>query len=212
MEKTEQFKKDALGFPERANRIMIHDAKTLGKANDFILTTKEMLKEVAGSYDPIISHATAEKKKYSDPLKEGQRIARFRVTSYLEDQAEIKRKADEKAREAEQKRQKKENDDLDRAQKLRDKGKGKKADAIIENLAFRPQVPDTPLYVKPAGLSLKRIVDTDKINQIVAATKGKQQIPGIRIYPVWKWEIEDRDKIPKFYYKSSMMQRAPKEE
>ncbi len=43
-EKTEQFKKDALGFPERANRIIIHDAKTLGKANDFILTTKEMLK------------------------------------------------------------------------------------------------------------------------------------------------------------------------
>ncbi len=212
MEKTEQFKKDALGFPERANRIIIHDAKTLGKANDFILTTKEMLKEVAGSYDPIISHASAEKRKYSDPLKEGQRIARLRVTSYLEDQAEIQRKVDEKAREDEQKRQKKENDALDRAQKLRDKGKEKKADAIIEDLAFRPQGPDTPLYVKPTGLSLKRIVDTEKINRLVATTKGQTRIPGIRIYPVWKWEIENRSLIPSSYYKSSMMQRAPKEE
>ena len=210
--KTEQFKKDALGFPERANRIIIHDAKTLGKANDFILTTKEMLKEVAGSYDPIISHATAEKKKYSDPLKEGQRIARLRVTSYLEEQAEIQRKAGEKAREEEQKRQKKENDELDRAQKLRDKGKEKKADAIIENLALRPQAPDTPLYVKPAGLSLKRIVDTEKINRLVATTKGQTRIPGIGVYPVWHWEITDRSLIPSSYYKSSMATRAPKEE
>ena len=207
MEKTEQFKKDALGFPERANRIIIHDAKTLGKANDFILTTKEMLKEVAGSYDPIISHASAEKRKYSDPLKEGQRIARLRVTSYLEDQAEIKRKADEKAREAEQKRQKKENDDLDRAQKLRDKGKEKKADAIIEKIPPPSKLPDN-LYLKPAGLSLKRIVDTEKINQFVERTKGKILLPGIKIYPVWHWEIENRSLIPSNYYKSTSMHRG----
>ena len=212
MEKIEQFKKAALSFPEKAKRLIVNNNISLELANGLILAAKDMLKEVAGSYDPIISHATAEKRKYSDPLKEGQRIARLRVTSYLEDQAEIKRKADEKAREAEQKRQKKENDDLDRAQKLRDKGKEKKADAIIENLAFRPQVPDTPLYVKPAGLSLKRIVDTEKINRLVASTKGQTRIPGIRIYSVWKWEIENRSLIPSSYYKSSMMQRAPKEE
>ena len=210
--KTEQFKKDALSFPEKAKQLIVNNNETLGLANNFILYAKDMLKEVAESYDPIISHATAEKKKYSDPLKEGQRIVRLRVTSYLEDQAEIQRKADEKAREAEQKRQKKENDDLDRAQKLRDKGKEKKADAIIEDLAFRPQIPDTPLYVKPAGLSLKRIVDTEKINRFVERMRGQTRIPGIRIYPVWKWEIEDRSKIPSSYYKSSMMQRAPKEE
>ncbi len=201
--KTEQFKKDALSFPEKAKRILVRNNVSLEFANNFILSAREMLQEIAGSYDPIIKHAQAEKKKYSDPLKEAQAIARLRVTSYLEEQAEIQRKAGEKAREEEQKRQKKENDDLDRAQKLRDKGKEKKADAIIENLAFRPQVPDTPLYVKPAGLSLKRIVDTEKINQLVATTKGKVAIPGIIIYPVWRWKINDRSLIPSSYYKST---------
>ena len=201
--KTEQFKKDALSFPEKAKRILVRNNVSLEFANNFILSAREMLQEIAGSYDPIIKHAQAEKKKYSDPLKEAQAIARLRVTSYLEEQAEIQRKAGEKAREEEQKRQKKENDELDRAQKLRDKGKEKKADAIIENLAFRPQVPDTPLYVKPAGLSLKRIVDTEKINQLVATTKGKVAIPGIIIYPVWRWKINDRSLIPSSYYKST---------
>ncbi len=208
MEKIEQFKKDALGFPEKAEQLIVHDAITLDLANAFVLDAKEMLNEIAASYDPIIKHAQAEKKKYSDPLKEAMGTARLRVTSYLEEQAEIQRKAGEKAREEEQKRQKKENDDLIRAQKLRDKGKEKKANAIIEDLASRPCVPDTPLYVKPAGLSLKQIVDTDKINQIVTATKGKQQIPGIKIYAVWKWEIEDREKIPKYYYKSISTHRG----
>ncbi len=208
MKKIEQLKKDALGFPERASRIMIHDAKTLGMANDFILTTKEMLKEVAGSYDPIISHASAEKKKYSDPLKEGQRIARLRVTSYLEDQAEIQRVANEKARKIEEARQKKEDDALEKARKLRDKGKEKKAEAIIEKIPLPEPKPVAPIIAKAQGVSLKRIVDTEKINQIVAATKGKQQIPGIKVYPVWHWEIEDRDKIPSAYYKSISTHRG----
>lgn len=208
MEKTEQFKKDALGFPEKAEQLIVHDAITLDLANAFVLDAKEMLKEIAASYDPIIKHAQAEKKKYSDPLKEAIGTARLRVTSYLEELAEIKRKADEEAREKEQKRQKKENEALERAQKLRDKGKEKKADAILEKIPL-PPVKEEPLFPeKPAGLSLMRIVDTEKINQIVAATKGKQQIPGIRIYPVWKWEITDRNQIPSSYYKSTSTHRG----
>ncbi len=207
MEKTEQFKKDALGFPKKAERLIVNNNVSLELANNFILTAKERLKEIDSSYDPIIKHAQAEKKKYSDPLKAGIWIARRRVTSYLEDQAEIQRKAGEKARVEEQKRQKKENDDLDRAQKLRDKGKEKKADAIIEKIPPPSKLPDN-LYLKPAGLSLKRIVDTEKINQFVERTKGKILLPGIKIYPVWHWEIENRSLIPSNYYKSTSMHRG----
>lgn len=210
MEKIEQIKKDALGFPAEARSLIVHDGITLEIANNFILFMKEMMVEVAGSYDPIISHATAEKRKYIDPLKEAQQIARTRVTSYLEDQAKIQREADEVARKEEEKRQKKENEALERARKLQDKGKEEKAEKIIERIPAPAELPEPPAPT-PAGLTLKQIVDTDKINQIVAATKGKQQIPGIRIYPVWKWEITDRKLIPKAYYKSSMMTRAPKE-
>ena len=208
MEKIEQIKKDALGFPAQARTLIVHNNETLEAANTFILGMKDMLKEVAGSYDPIISHAKAEKKKYSDPLKEAQQIARTHVTSYLEDQAEIQRKADEKAREEEQKRQKKENDDLDRAKKYQDQGMEEEADAIIEDIPLPASKPEAPAIAKPAGLALKRIVDTEKIDRFVDTTKGQKQIPGIRIYPVWKWEIEDRSKIPISYYKSTISTRG----
>ena len=211
MERIEQIKKDALGFPAQARTLIVHDERTCALANDFILEMKEMMAEVGGSYDPIISHAKAEKKKYSDPLKEAQQIARTHVTSYLEDQAEIQRKAEEKAREEEQERQKKENDALERAKKYQDQGMEEEADAIIEDIPLPAQVPEPP-PPKPAGLSLKRIVDTEKINHFVATTKGQAQIPGIKIYPVWKWEITNRSLIPSSYYKSSMATRAPKEE
>jgi len=207
MEKIEQIKKDALGFPARARSLIVHNNETLGMANNFILKMKEMMAEVAGSYDPIISHAKAEKKKYSDPLKEAQQIARTHVTSYLEDQAEIQRKANDKAREEEQERQKKENDELDRAKKYQDQGMQEEADEIIEDIPLPARVEEPP-PPKPAGLALKRIVDTEKINRTVELGKGKCQIPGIRIYPIWKWEIEDRTKIPSSYYKSTISTRG----
>jgi len=212
MEKIEQIKKDALGLPAQARSLIVHNQMTLTMANDFIHTMKEMLKEVANSYDPIIKHAQAEKKKYSDPLKEAQVTTRLNITSYLEDQAEIQRKADEKVREKERERQKKEDEALERAKKYQDQGMEEEADEIIEEIPLPARQPEAPVVTKPVGLSLKQIVDTEKINRFVATTKGQAQIPGIRIYPVWKWEITDRELIPKSYYKSSMATRAPKEE
>ncbi|GAG59950.1 unnamed protein product, partial [marine sediment metagenome] len=70
MKDLEQLKKDALGFPERAKRMIVHDATTLTIANEFIREVKGLIKAVSDSYDPIISHATAEKKKYINPLRE----------------------------------------------------------------------------------------------------------------------------------------------
>ena len=211
MENIEQFKKDALAFPEKAKCLIVHNNETLELANNLILIAKEMLQEIAGSYDPIIKHAQAEKKKYSDPLKEGMGTARIHVTSYLEDQAEIQRKADEKVRKAEEVRQKKEDDILERAKKYQDQKMEEEAEEIIEEIPLPEPIEEVPRPVV-AGLSLKQIVDTEKINRFVATTKGQAQIPGIRIYPVWKWEITNRSLIPKSYYKSSMATRAPKEE
>jgi len=207
MEKIEQIKKDALGYPAQAKRLFVHNGITLEIANNFILSMKEMIKEISGSYDPIIKHAQAEKKKYSDPLKEAQGITRIHVTSYLEDLAKKQREADEEARKIEEARQKKEDDALERAKKYQDQGMEEEAEEIIEEIPLPAQVPEPP-SPKPAGLSLKRIVDTEKINRFVATTKGQTQIPGIRIYPVWKWEIEDRSKIPSSYYKSTIATRT----
>lgn len=214
----EKLKKDALGFPDRARRIIVHDNKTLTLANDFLKSIKLLMIEIANTFNPIIKkahethkEAVAQKKGYEEPLIEAERTIKVHIGSYLEDQAEAQRKAGEKARKIEEDRQKKENDALERAKKYQDQGMEEEADAIIEEIPLTAQVPEPP-PPKPAGLSLKRIVDTEKINRFVATTKGQAQIPGIRIYPVWEWEIEDRSLIPSSYYKSSMATRAPKEE
>ena len=207
MEKIEKFKKNALTFPDKAKRLIVHNNETLTAANGLILTAKDMLKEIAGSYDPIIKHAQAEKKKYSDPLKEGMGTARLHVTSYLEDQAEIQRKADEEARKIEEERQKKEDDALERAKKYQDQGMEEEADEIIEEIPLPAQVPEPP-PPKPPGMALKQIVDTEKIDRLVTATRGRTRIPGIEIYVIYKWKIVNRNLIPKSYYKSTFSTRA----
>lgn len=207
MKDLEQLKKDALGFPERAKRLIVHDAKTLNLANDFIHEVKAMMEEVSNSYDPIIRHAKAEKKKYYDPLKESEQTAKLHVGSYLENQARIRREAEEKARREEEKRQKEEDRILAEAKVLEDSGKEKEAQALQAEIALPARV-DIPPEPEAKGLSLKQVVDTERINMIVKQFGGKTKIPGIRVYPVWKWEITDRDLIPKSYYKTSVASRT----
>ena len=211
MEKSEKFKRDALGFPDKAKRLIVHNNETLEIANNFILTIKEMMEEVAGSYDPIISHARAEKKKYFDPLKEALGISRLHVTAYLDKLARIQKEAEEKARIKEEARQKKETEALERAKKYQDQGMTEVADEIIEEIPLPEPIQEVPHPAADAPI-LKQILDTQKIDQFVATTKGKAQIPGIEIYPVWKWKINNRNLIPRSYYRSTIATKTPKEE
>jgi len=113
----EKFKTEALGFPDRAKRIIVHDNLTLTVANDFVHAVKEMRKEVANSYDPIIEkarktrdEALAQKRKYDDPLKEAEKIIKLHIASYLEEQVESEEKRrkrlEEKRRRGRRKRKK----------------------------------------------------------------------------------------------------------
>lgn len=209
MKDLEQLKKDALGFPDRAKRLIVHDAKTLNLANDFIHEVKAMMKEVSGSYDPIISHAKAEKKKYIDPLKESEQTAKIHVGTYLTLQAEKRRIAKEEARRLEEERQKEADRILAESKVLEDSGKEKEAQSLLAEIPLPARV-DIPPEPDAKGLSLKQILDTERINMIVKQLGGQTRIPGIRVYPVWKWEIDDRKLIPKSYYKSTVASRVEK--
>ena len=207
MEDLEQLKKETLGIPERAKRLIVHNAETLTLANDFIRHVKIMIKAVSDSYDPIISHARAEKKKYIDPLKESEKTAKLHVGSYLEDQARIRREAEKKAQKEEEDRQKEEDRILAEAKVLKDSGKEKEAESLEAEIPLpaRVEVPPEP---EAKGLSMKQVVDTERINMIVNQLGRQTRIPGIRVYPVWKWEITDRKLIPENYYKSSVSSRG----
>ena len=206
MEDLEQLKKDALGFPDRAKRLIVHNQETLNLANEFIRDVKAMMKEVANSYDPIISHAKAEKKKYYDPLKESEQTAKIHVGAYLTLQAEKRRIAEEEAKKLEEERQKEQDRILTEAKILEDSGKEKEAENILAEIPLPARI-DIPSEPEAEGLSLKQIVDTERINIIVNKLGGQTKIPGIRVYPIWKWEITDRKLIPKEFYKSTVASR-----
>ena len=201
-----KLKKDALGFPDRAKRLIVHNQETLNNANEFIREVKAMMKEVSSSYDPIISHAKAEKKKYYDPLKESEQTAKIHVGAYLTLQAEKRRIAEEEVKKLEEERQKEQDKILAEAKILEDSGKEKEAENILAEIPLPARI-DIPPEPEAEGLSLKQIVDTERINIIVNKLGGQTKIPGIRVYPVWKWEIDDRKLIPKEYYKTSVASR-----
>lgn len=214
MKNLEKLKTDALGFPDRAKRIIVHDNKTLLIANDFIITVKQMRKEIASSYDPIIEkarktrdEALAQKQKYDGPLNEAEKIIKLHIASYLDELRRIQREAEEKARREEEERQKKETEILERAKKYEDAGMKEEAEEIINEIPLPAPIEASP-GPEPEGLCVKQIVDTERITQLVESSKGQIKIPGIEIYPVWKWKIVDRKLIPRGYFKSSVASRV----
>jgi len=218
MNKSEKFKTEALAYPSRAQKIIVHDNNSLTIANDFVQSIKEMRKEVADTFDPIIEkarkardEALAQKKRYDEPLKEAEKIIKLSIASYLEEQDKIRREAEEKAAREEEERQKKEEEAIERAKKYDDIGMKEEAEAIIKEIPLPELIEEVP---RPAadGLAIKKIVDFAKITQLVESSKGRIKIPGIEIYPVWKWKITNRQLIPKSYYKSSIASRVSKVE
>ena len=214
MEKLEQLKKDALGYPDRAKKIIVHDGKTLTVANDFLISIKLLKDEIAQTFNPIIKkaheahkEAVAKKKEHEAPLTLAETTIKLHIGSYLEIQARIRREAEEEAIREEEERQKKEEKILAEAKIFEDSGKEKEAASLIAEipLPVRVEIPPEP---EAKGLSIKKILDTEAINRIVNQRKDQANIPGIEVYPVWMWKIVDRKLIPKSYYKSSVASRG----
>ncbi len=214
MKQLEKLKKDTSGFPDRAKRIIVYNGVTLSKANEFLQAIKLVMKEIANTFNPIIKKAhevhkesVAQKKKFEEPLVEAEKTIKLHIGAYLEGQEKIRREAEEKARREEEERQKEEERILAESRRLEDSGKEKEAENILAEIPLPARV-EIPSIPEVKGLALKHVVDTEAINRFVETTKGKILLPGIRIYPVWKWEIVDRKSIPKNYYKSSVSTRT----
>ena len=214
MKDLEQLKKDALGFPNRAKQIIVYNGVTLSKANEFLQSIKLIMREISNTFNPIIKkaheahkEAVGQKKKYEEPLMIAEKEIKLHIGAYMESQAKIRREAEEKARREEEERQKEEDKILTEAKILEDSGKEKEAENILAEIPLpaRVEIPPEP---EAKGLSVKQILDTEQINNIVTTTKGQIKIPGIEIYPVFMWKIIDRKLIPKSYYKSSVASRG----
>lgn len=206
----EKIKSTALSYPEEARKLLVLNPERLIYVSEFASQMRRMRKAIAEAFDPIIRHARAEKKKYDDPLKEAEQIARMNITAYMDKQRTIQREAEEIARREEEKRQKEEDRILEESRILKDSGKIKESENIIAEIPLPARTPEPP-PLAPEGLSTKRIVDTEAIDRKVLMTSGTIKIPGIETYVVWKWRITDRKLIPDTYYKTTIAQRDAKD-
>lgn len=201
----EKLKAEALGFPSRAKKIIVHDNKTLSIANDFLLAVKALRKEIADTFDPIIEkahrahkEAVAQKKRYEEPLVEAEKEVKLQIASYMDEQRRIQREAEEKAKREEEERRKKEAEILKRAKKYEDAGMKEEAE-VIKNEIPLPALVDVPSAPQLDGVKISKIwkwrvvdknlvprkyliVDSASVTRDVKASKGQISIPGIEIY------------------------------
>jgi ribosomal protein S17E len=204
-------KEDALTAPQYAKTLTVTDQPTLDTANEFLKNVKAIAAKVADSFDPQISQAHAlhkslidEKKKFTAPLEEAEKIVKRSIAGYLYEEDRKRREVEaERARieaEARAEAEKK----MKAVEKAEAKGDTAKAESIAQDavnvmtakIDAAPVIPDAP---QAAGLSLTEnwkfeIVDAKaipreylspdevKIGRIVRALKSEAKIPGVRIW------------------------------
>lgn len=204
-------KTEALTAPKQAATIAVIDQTSLTFANDFLQNIKQLLARIGETFDPQIAKAhdmhkslLAEKKKFTSPLEEAEKIVKRSIAGYLAEEDRKRREAEserariEAAARAEAERALKaaekaeSNGDTAKAEKLYAKAEAK----INGVLDQAPVVPEAP---KAAGLALTEtwkfsivdpgaipreylVPDEVKIGRIVRALKGETLIPGVRIW------------------------------
>src|SRR5262249_33678901 len=83
----------ALSSRDTASRIVIKNDQGYVEAGEFLLTVKGLLKEVEDTFEPIIKaahkahkEAVAQKRKFSDPLEEAERLVKAKIGMWVEQQ------------------------------------------------------------------------------------------------------------------------------
>ena len=92
----------SLTLTEEVNGVSISDQESLNKANNFLAEIKGLRKEVADTFDPIISkahkahaEALAQKKKIDAPLADAEKTIKRGMAFYIDEQ-DRKREEEEK--------------------------------------------------------------------------------------------------------------------
>lgn len=208
----------ALAIPEKAAAIVVADQEGLDVAGSFLVSIKTLRKEINDTFDPVIQkahqthkEALAQKKKVEAPLAKGEKIIKASMASYVEEQARIRREAEERQRkereEIERKKREEEERILAEALKAEEEGKEEEAQDILEEAdVFADEEPE-PTTVIPAepvttrGVSTRKIwkweigigqedlvpreycsPDRKKIGDVLKATNYARTIPGVNVY------------------------------
>lgn len=194
----------ALSLPDQARTIKIVTAQDYERAGEFLLTVKDLRKEIKATFGPLKDKAwaahkaiCAEEERHDKPLKEAEATVKPLMKAWDDEQERIRlereRLLNEEARKREEERI------LAEAAAAEAAGDKETAQDIINE---EPYVPPTVLKKatpKVAGISYRetwkfRVVDEKKIRrelmipdevkigQLVRALKGQFNEPGIEAY------------------------------
>lgn len=187
----------------QANQMKVWDAETYAEAGDWLKGIKEYKKQVNSVFDGPIKSANAthkmltiKRKEHLAPAEEADKTVRRVMLDWkrCEDarQDAIRREAEAEARRQDEERK------IAEAAQLEKEGFAEKAEAVIDQPAFVPpvQIKETPkvqgVYTRKVwdfevidpNLVPRRwlIVNEKVIRSYVKATKGVDEIPGVKIF------------------------------
>jgi ribosomal protein S17E len=204
-------KEDALTAPQYAKSLTVTDQPTLDKANGFLKDVKAIGAKIAETFDPQIKKAhelhgslLAEKKKFTAPLDDAEKIVKKTIAGYLAEEDRKRREAEAERARIEAEARAEADKKLRAVEKAEAKGDFAKAESIAQDalnvmeakIEAAPVIPEAPMA---AGLSLTknwkfRIIDKKlipleylapdevKIGRVVRALKNEANIPGVSVY------------------------------
>lgn len=200
-----------------ATQIQVINQVTQEKASEYLLAIAALRKEIADTFKPMKDAAFKahriicdQERTFDAPLAEAEGAVKRQIGGYVQVQQRLAREAEQQAREeaqrvaAEESRLRTQEEALQQAIDLEERGDMQGAQAVLASPAYVPVPYTAPAPVAASVAQVKgvatrmewdfRIVDFDKvpreyllvnesaIRQVVKATRGKVRIPGIEAF------------------------------
>ncbi len=211
IQKVETIEKDALALPEQVQSlgVKIEDEETLTRVNDAKLYIRKIRGRIRDVFEPMKKKSYAaykeilnKWKEVEDPAIRAEKYCDRLLSDYFAEQRRKREEAERKRLEEERKRREEEERRLQEAMEAEEKGDKEKAEQIINESAeeeknIKPQVviPGKPklenvhtrldydfkIIDSEAIPRQYMIPDETLIRRVIKASKGKINIPGIKV-------------------------------
>jgi hypothetical protein len=205
----------------QALAIVVIDDRTLIEADTLLSEHKQLEKNIKAYFKPLKESANATHKRLCDAenkelqkILPGEQHLKREIANYkIEEQ---RRREAEEARMRAEAMKREEEDRLARAAEIEAEAAQLKSAGLTEEAKIVQQeaeeVLSTPGYIpmpKARPLpktrsSVRMIVDRERIQKMVDLMQSRTNIPGIRVYPVWKFDIVNEAMVPEEYKKPSV--------
>jgi len=211
VQQIETIEKDALALPDQVQTLgpKVEDEATLNRVNDAKLYIRKIRGRIKDVFEPMKKKSYAAYKEILNKYKEveapaikAEKYCDGLLSDYFAEQRRKREEAERKRLEEERKRKEEEERRLQEAMEAEEKGDKEKADKIINESAeeennSKPEVeiPEKPKLnnvhtrldydfkiVDPESIPRQYMVPDEKlIRRVVKASKGKIDIPGIKV-------------------------------